>query len=103
MKCPKCKRKAINFIKWIKGTNAFKTHCQECDISIVANYKIYICFVITILICFIQIPYVYEWYNQFEVGSTHRILKTLIFIPTILLGAVIAWFVGDYKIDKKAK
>lgn len=98
MNCPKCRGKAINFITWSTGGNAFSANCQNCGVKLLANHFIYMLFSITIIACFILIPFIDDLWKfiGYEPKLSH--LKSLVLLPVILIGGVIAWFFGGYKV-----
>ncbi len=102
MKCPKCSEQAISFTKWLRGTNAFKTHCSKCSAPIKANIIVYILFVLTMIITLSLIPYLDEIFNFLKIETASNKVKLLALLPIIFFGGVAAWLTGGYKINDSA-
>lgn len=97
MECPKCNNQAITFSKWLRGTNAFKTNCSNCNAAIKANATVYILFILTMMLALSLIPFLDEIFNFFELEIASKKLKLLALLPVIFMGGIAAWLMGGYK------
>jgi hypothetical protein len=100
MNCPNCNEKAIKFSFWIRSHNAFSTNCMNCGIKLSANYIVYLNFLLTLIGCAAFFPFINDiWYLiGYEPRSSH--FKALILIPFIVVGALVTWLLGGYKIAR---
>lgn len=102
MKCPSCNTKAISFIQWCQGLNAFKTECTNCNIKLNANIATYAIFIVTMLISLSLIPFLNEIFAFIDVEILYKKFQVLILLPIIFVGGIAAWFSGGYSINKKS-
>ncbi|MDH5370266.1 MAG: hypothetical protein OEW99_09585 [Gammaproteobacteria bacterium] len=97
MNCPNCKQPAIDFIKWARGTEAFKTKCSNCGVSLKANVITIIGFVITVLItgAFVFFVKIY-----IEPEFSKGFLKFLLALPIAITLGFVVFKLGGYKESK---
>jgi len=55
-------------------------------------------FSITLIACFILIPFIDDIWQLIGYEPKLSYLKALVLLPIIFIGGVIAWFVGGYKV-----
>ena len=103
MKCPSCKSQAVTFIEWCGGSKAFKTECNNCHIDLKANIMTYLTFIITLLISIGVIPYLEDIYMLLNIEAPHKEFRILFILPFIILGVIIGWISGGYRINKKER
>ncbi len=98
MDCPNCNEKAIRFKDWIRARNAFSTKCCNCNIQLKANFLVYLNFVMTMVVTFLLFPYVNDALGYFDLNIEVSKFKIIILLPVIIIGAVLGWFFGGYKV-----
>jgi hypothetical protein len=93
MKCPHCKNKAIGFLEWGQGLNAFSTICQNCGIRLKATKGTYIaalvCFMVLLGMIFILAP-IFEKEGMSRFSFRHGIMA----IAVVVVGGVASRFCG---------
>lgn len=100
MKCPQCHSEAISFNKWIQKYYAFNTECDNCGVHLKADIFVYTGFILTIIVSISLIPFLNEIFNFLDIELEYKKLEVLALIPVILLGGIITWFLGGYKVDE---
>ncbi|WP_237059968.1 hypothetical protein [Microbulbifer sediminum] len=98
MKCPNCNENAIQFKDWIRARNAFSTRCGNCNIHLKANASVYVSFIITIIATVLLLLYVENALNWFNLNVEISKVKIVLLLPAILLGALLGWFSGGYRV-----
>jgi len=94
MNCPKCNQPAIGFIKWARGSEAFKTQCSRCGVSLKANAITIIGFILTVLITGGFVVFVKIF---LEPELSKGFFKFIFALPiAIILGAIV-FKIGGYK------
>jgi len=101
MKCPKCEKKIITFIKWSSSIDSIKTKCKYCNTKLRADNIVYFSFSLVLLISFLLFPFLRDFFILFDVTNPSIKIRVFALTPIILVGAMVAWFMGGYKVVDK--
>ncbi len=101
MKCPSCRKKAIDLKTWGGGPDCFKTICQSCGIPLKANIFLWIGAIITCSVTFVVAFYALDFLSIFGVEAKTPLFSIIVIIPVFSVGAMLTWWLAGYRVDKK--
>lgn len=94
--CPSCNEPPISLGGWCNGLNSIKCKCKSCGVDLLANLATWV-ILSTIVLAMCLTAYISI--TQFDVHfkQDRWLLIGLVSIP-VLLGSVIGYFSGGYKV-----
>jgi hypothetical protein len=101
MNCPHCGLKAINFLKWCRGSNGLAYNCPHCKTRLRANRKVWLAFggAMICLGIYMGLTYFQFIQNNRQPGVLDKNVSFFIGVDA-MVWAVIAWRFGGYAIAR---
>lgn len=96
--CPSCSGKPISLGGWCNGLNSINCKCKSCGIELSANVATWIILaIIVITMCLTAYISITQYDVHFK--QDRLLLIGLVSLP-VLIGSVVGYFVGGYRVKE---
>ena len=97
--CPNCNEKPISLGGWCNGINSIKCKCKNCGTDLSASIATWL-ILATIVMAMCLTAYLSITQFNVHFKQDRLLLIGLIAVP-VLLGSVICYFIGGYRLKNK--